>query len=443
MDDYYREELDFTDTSVEVDSRYYCQGLYGNANTPSEEVSQVLADHLDRIVEDYQEPIEQGKCKVELECRLGVVLASNRQNRLTLPIVGSALLESPSREFGYGWHGGITKMKHRALLTKVRELLNLVDNPKNKDSKKTPLSEEIHLQTEDEIVQVQTVKVDLLTNEEPISYRRSYLVPKTPTSVPIECVRKENLITLHIYMGQDKDEGNDLHDTGNMHKENENVLVDVRIAIALEWECRTEYRHLPGKVIHNRKRNRKSFPLFGSSVIDATEVVTSSMDPSGRRRHEESKQESYEFEIEINHDTIIDGIKKLRGDPHDESLRNTLGNVIRLIRGCADFLNGNEGAGSGSQLTDTTTDLSDMKVEPELLGNYLRFVSPVTPLIGDYLYRAIGVNIADLHKNAIEKGIVPKFLPLSETEIMKGKQFGLTDADRVELNEERLRRAAF
>lgn len=152
---------------------------------------------------------------------------------------------------------------------------------------------------------------------------------------------------------------------------------------------------------------------MGLFRVDLTQVDTLDEGRSNSNHHRMDAEDlvGYEVELEANSSTIV---KYVLNDKDDDKLTNmtnnkvpsTEGNLktfvgafLRNAKGLAAYINGSDGRDSLGENDSFKTDVTEMGWTEEECQVYRQKLAPVIPIVGDYLLRAVAMNIDDGEKN--------------------------------------------
>lgn len=346
-----------------------------------------IAAKLEDIYDEEAAKLDAGtQCFIELEARLGIINdeRSTDGERLALPVRGEALMVD-STLFPYSFVAGVNESDFAFIQRDLHSVLSQASNNS---------SEPVTFSTRDEIYSIS--EADLLAekvsrfaldakrkNNNVYDIRASYV--NDYKSDLLEIVFKSRHCVFDIHTGDWK---------LDIFNEPEGQPCDIRIAVNLEHKLRNPPLNRNNSKFQ-RLRTRTSFPIDGRYRIDTTKVETNYM----------SRSETYEVEVECNPVLLVEQLKlKKRGKPH--LLYHIIHEFLNVIRGMIKILQERSKTGtkktrtsmcaiSGgaerkkTRLSTTTLQLGGACPSEETINRYLNYVSPIVPLIGDYLYRAV------------------------------------------------------
>ncbi|KAF7456590.1 mRNA capping enzyme, beta chain protein [Cryptosporidium felis] len=229
--------------------------------------------------------------------------------------------------------------------------------------------------------------------------RLSYLSPRNQKDKPVDAIWKEKVAVFDFCSpGQN----GDLESKHTI--EHGTLLRDFRIAINLEHKENPEEvaASLNGPIenccILERRRERETVEVL-NFVLDSTHVVQI----ESRRGFRQN--ETYELELELKASHFIPLLKSYIEETKNGKLRimgmhpfvKLLTNFINLVFGITLFLNNKKsneqinslGGNSQPGNEDQVMDLTSCNQPNEMVQAFRKFVSPITPILGDYLYRAV------------------------------------------------------
>eukprot|EP01056_Protomagalhaensia_sp_Gyna25_P000350 Protomagalhaensia_sp_Gyna_25__349@NODE_1163_length_2120_cov_24_105718_g922_i0_p1_GENE_NODE_1163_length_2120_cov_24_105718_g922_i0NODE_1163_length_2120_cov_24_105718_g922_i0_p1_ORF_typecomplete_len437_score63_08mRNA_triPase/PF02940_15/3_3e29_NODE_1163_length_2120_cov_24_105718_g922_i07922102 len=336
---------------------------------------------------------------IEVEGRLGVFLDPYSNERLKLPIETESLLLPPSqRGFGYKFASSVSKYHFECFARTLCKEFGLADSELSvQGTFHKPVSREVPMETLDVFVVYQD---DVDAQDEDARVRIS-LHPEGKGI--LEAIRKQPFQRINVYSGRDMHEDEVqvlINESGEYTSEGEDLrtAVDFRVSINKEinvpLDVAQKLLNRDSRDQFQRRRSRKSYPIFGLYRVDCTTVRSN----RGKGQSSHVKQ-SFEIELEINPYALYHHyLKKQRGDP-SHKFDAIIANFVEILRHWVAFLNTN---GSTELLTfkksstqsnahrgTFSADLCDCAPSPDALQNYLAYVSPVVPILGDYAFRCV------------------------------------------------------
>ncbi|KAH7649772.1 hypothetical protein FG379_002002 [Cryptosporidium bovis] len=292
------------------------------------------------------------------------------------------LLQPTEKEFQYRFIPGVEKWQMSSVMSELKE---------NFDESKIPF---IIKKRNTNDYYVNNPKKDVRDDKSAI--RLSYVAPKTEKDKPIDSIWKEKVAIFDFY--------SPCHnlDFENKYISNGTSLKDFRIAVNIEHkENQTEILNsihgpIENSCILERRRERETLEV-SNFVLDTTHVIQI----ESRRCYKQ--HESYELELELKPSYFIPLLKSYIEDINGGNLRvigthpfiKLLNNFVNLVFGITLFLNNQK---SDDQIrptinnqnnSDQVMDLTSINQSKEMVEAFKKFVSPITPIIGDYLYRAV------------------------------------------------------
>ncbi|KAH0480106.1 MAG: uncharacterized protein KVP18_003724 [Porospora cf. gigantea A] len=345
-------------------------------------IVQALVQRIETILDEYKEELDSGVCVLEVEGRLGSLMSGDE--RIRLPVESEVLLSSlDTDELSYRFNAGVSQHQYAVLTDHLKRILGITATKTAKGVKKDPRLCQVELmQTNDYFCPVEEngitkdIRVSYLPNEKE----------------PLEAIRKDRLIRMDVYTGCEQHTEDEQQNT---------TVVDFRLAVNLEYR---ENAPPLSKTRPDRSRQRQSFPLFGFYRLDLTEVLQDSYT-------------HYEIEMEINPAVLRQEYNR-RSRGKANSLYAVVDSFVANLRGMSAFLNNKNEAG---QATLNSSDLRSCS-QAQHLSSYLQRVSPIVPIIGDYLFRAVSYDLK-------ERG-APE---LSVEDIAESRKTKLTEAEILEV----------
>lgn len=383
-----------------------------------------LVGKIEEFVECYSLLQPHAGRVLEVEGRIGVLRDNDTTERIRLPVDTEVLLDPSNSSFSYRFESGTTKDIFQRLTDALHGALGVeTDYEGNVDENARVYERDpvLFSSTLDHFVDLNESYFNRLNIPRNSGHlfdarrvRLSY--PLTDNAVagqpgnqtPVEVIWKDRLFVLDFYTGRNKEEAASVDSPESCH------LLDIRIAINIEYQLPV-YLEVP-RPLMIRQRQRISYPLKGRFRVDATKVKERS-EPRTMSSHHQEK-EVYELEVEINPKLLLHELRnKMEGKPH--CLYHLVHDFLGLLRDMAYFVTASsmsrntlvtksegrtssenlahggasaakqESAAASPAFTRPLIDLRDNEQPPEALQTYLSYVSPVVPLIGDYLYRAV------------------------------------------------------
>eukprot|EP00914_Ancora_sagittata_P016113 GHVO01032188.1.p1 GENE.GHVO01032188.1~~GHVO01032188.1.p1 ORF type:complete len:248 (+),score=42.79 GHVO01032188.1:351-1094(+) len=223
--------------------------------------------------------------------------------------------------------------------------------------------------------------------------------------VPIAAIRKERIHQFDVFTGRDRNEDFSTELMG----------VDMRISLNIEYNENAKEMHERVnnmKHEHARQRTRTSIIIGDLFQFDMTRVKKGSAAPGAAS----TGDETLEFEVELNPNAVL----PLLDD--DGKFKALVKLFVDTMRACCVFLNSSNA--KSEALQKVNCDLTKCLVSDETLAKYLKYVSPVVPIIGDYLFRAVAQDRAAANE-----------APLTETDIKESIATDVSEQIRVKIDE--------
>lgn len=312
-----------------------------------------------------------------------------------LPVEGMSLLLPSEKDFSYRFSPGIERWQ----MTSVAEELR-----KDFEESKVPYLIK-NRNTSDYYVH----NPNNSEGEDKSLIRLSYISPKNQKDKPVEAIWKEKIAVFDFCSpGQ----SGDLETKHNV--ENGTLLRDFRIAINLEHKenpveiANSVTGPIENSCVLERRRERETIEV-SNFVLDSTHVVQI----ESRRGYRQC--ETYELELELKPSHFIPLLKSYIEDTNNGKLRimgthpfiKLLTNFVNLVFGITLFLNNkksNEHMESNSAQNTSGNenrimDLTSCGQSNEMVQAFKKYVSPITPILGDYLYRAVAAEKQKLNRS--------------------------------------------
>lgn len=361
-----------------------------------------IAGKIEEILEAFPQT-RDGHFTIEVEGRLGTLKDGER---LRLPVDSEIVLDPPSESLPYRFEAGLDVFRFQRLLDAVHDALQI---PPQDDVFSLPPDTRVFqvdpiwkIETEDEFRDVSASVFEHLgipgdDNFAPRRVRATYDRPRTHGAPPRELIWKRRIHVLNIYTGRGPDA-----DGG--------ASVDLRVGINLEYSLPLSVLQEPSRPADMmRRRDRTSYPLRNKYRLDATVVRQAAL---GKQQYHQSAEPTYEFEVEMNPVYLMREVEKKRdGQPHH--LYRLIKDFLGILRDATAFLNsstqpGIKKLGPEAQMLQPRgailqelANLADCAQSQKALGRYLIYVSPVVPLIGDYLFRAVATDREELKADRV------------------------------------------
>eukprot|EP01054_Gregarina_sp_Poly1_P006910 Gregarina_sp_Poly_1__6909@NODE_374_length_9120_cov_202_678449_g308_i0_p4_GENE_NODE_374_length_9120_cov_202_678449_g308_i0NODE_374_length_9120_cov_202_678449_g308_i0_p4_ORF_typecomplete_len435_score68_91mRNA_triPase/PF02940_15/3_7e29_NODE_374_length_9120_cov_202_678449_g308_i071218425 len=353
------------------------------------------------LADQYLPGGKHGGEHIEVEGRLGVFLDPYSNERLKLPIeTESLLLPATQKGFNYKFAASVSQYHFECFARTLCKEFGLADSDLSMQGTfHKPTSREIGLETLDVFLLYQDEGDP--TDED--SRVRISLSPEGKNIV--EAIRKQPFQRINVYSGKDahEDEVQVLINESGEYTDGEDLRTAVDFRIAINKEINVPIDVAQKLLVRDsrdqfqRRRNRKSYPLFGFFRVDCT--IVQSNRGKGMQSH---TKHSFEIELEINPYALYHHyLKKQQGD-NSQKFDAIIANFVEILRRWVSFLNTN---GSTELLTfkksstqanahhgNFGADLRDCAVDNSLLQRYLKYVSPVVPILGDYAFRCVSAH---------------------------------------------------
>ncbi|KAH8741548.1 hypothetical protein FG386_003190 [Cryptosporidium ryanae] len=310
------------------------------------------------------------------------------------------LLQPSEKEFQYRFIPGVEKWQMNSVMNELK---------KNFDESKIPF---IIKKRNTNDYYVNNPNKDVRDDRSAV--RLSYLAPKTEKDKPIDSIWKEKVAIFDFHSPCHNLDFENKHNISNGTS-----LRDFRIAVNLEHKenyaeiLSSIHGPIENSCILERRRERETLEV-SNFVMDTTYVVQ----VESRRCYKQ--HESYELELELKPSYFIPLLKSYIQDVNGGNLRvigthpfiKLLNNFVNLVFGITLFLNNQK---SDYQIGPSTInqgncpnqvmDLTSINQPKEIVEAFKNFVSPITPIIGDYLYRAVASEKLLLNR---QTDIIPK-----------------------------------
>ncbi|KAL3128856.1 mRNA capping enzyme beta chain family protein [Cryptosporidium hominis] len=357
----------------------------GSFSTGCSQEIEFIAQSLVDLVEASPELLNMdGKVDLEVEGRIGTLINENTKEKVLLPVEGMCLLLPSEKEFSYRFSPGLEKWQMTSVVEELRKDFDESKIPyiiKNRNTNDYYIHNPNKSETEDKSL-----------------IRLSYISPKNQKDKPTEAIWKEKIAVFDFCSpGQP----GDLETKHNI--ENGTLLKDFRIAINLEHKenpievANTVTGPIENSCVLERRRERETVEV-SNFVLDSTHVVQI----ESRRGFRQC--ETYELELELKPSHFIPLLKSYIEDTNNGKLKvigthpfiKLLTNFVNLVFGITLFLNNkkpNEQIESSIQNSsgneNQIMDLTSCTQSNEIVQAFKKYVSPITPILGDYLYRAV------------------------------------------------------
>ncbi|EEA04764.1 mRNA capping enzyme, beta chain family protein [Cryptosporidium muris RN66] len=374
-------------SNTKLDEFETVDGVYSSGCiTEVESIAQALVD----LVEGFPEILEDN-CNIDLEIegRIGTIMSDTSRERIKLPCEGLTLLAPSDKDFPYRFVPGVQKWQMQAVIDELKRNLEETKIPYKVNTRNT--SDYYVLNSENS------------SHSDKSLIRVSFISPKTATDKPVDAIWKEKIAIFDFYSpGYNNDIDGHCNYTDQTFK-------DFRIAINIEHKENPTLimNSLVGQIenvcVLERRRNRETLDV-STFILDATNVTQ--IESRRGYRH----NETYELELELKSSHFLPLLKS-----YVKELNN--GN-LKIIGQHSFIHNPNSKNSDISKIIDLTM----CTQSEELIEYYRKYICPITPILGDYLYRAIA-------KNKIEYG---RDEPLSETDIKVSLGILPIKVDKVE-----------
>ncbi|KAJ1606842.1 Ctl1p-like mRNA capping enzyme beta subunit (polynucleotide 5'-triphosphatase) [Cryptosporidium canis] len=358
----------------------------GSFSTGCSQEIEFIAQSLVDLVEASPELLDlNGSVELEVEGRIGTLINENTKDKVVLPVEGISLLLPSEKEFSYRFAPGVEKWQMTSIAEELR---------KDFDESKVPY-----------VLKTRNTSDYYIRNyispegKDKTLIRLSYLSPKNQKDKPVEAIWKEKIAVFDFCSPGQSGEFEDKYNV-----ESGTLLRDFRIAINLEHKenpievASTITGPIENSCVLERRRERETIEV-SNFVLDSTHVVQI----EGRRGFRQC--ETYELELELKQSHLIPLLKSYIEDTNHGKLKvigthpfiKLLTNFVNLVFGITLFLNNKKSndltdAGSGQNAAgdeNIIMDLTSCTQPDDLVQAFQKYVSPVTPIIGDYLYRAV------------------------------------------------------
>uniref|UniRef100_A0A3B0MHW7 mRNA 5'-phosphatase n=1 Tax=Theileria annulata TaxID=5874 RepID=A0A3B0MHW7_THEAN len=325
------------------------------------------------------------ECHLEVEVRLGFIQNIRSEHRFTLPVTTDTLLASRAP---VKFVPGVTEDQYNAARNFLIETSD-EDDLKNEWStclNSCTINRFFEIQGYEELVRISV----LSDSNSPVNRQQKE---------PIDAIRKVNLLTWNISSGSNEEPSEDSEEFSTGLEG-----LDYRIAINLEYKVPLTNLPTTSNAKYCRRRLRDSFVHTESKMrfdLSKVEDVTENKDPTISK---------FEIEIELLGEEIVKTLmdKTLSSDQRLMNLKYYCSTLIRSSRYIMDLLSSkNERLKYSSFINSISEkvgvyDLRIVSQDAESVERYKRYLSPQLPLIGDYLYRTVSVNLEknpDMYNN--------------------------------------------
>lgn len=331
-------------------------------------------------------PTDAQRFVFQVEGRIGTLINESTKEKVVLPVEGMSLLLPSEKEFSYHFAPGVEKWQMTNVVDELRKDFDQVKIPYHLKTRKT----------NDYYVRNPNNNVE--GSDKPL-VRLSYLSPKNLKDRPVEAIWKEKIAVFDFCSP-----GHSGDQESKYNVENGTLLRDFRIAINIEHKenpievANTLTGPIENSCFLERRRERETVEV-SNFVLDSTHVVQIES-RRGFRQHE-----CYELELELKQSHLIPLLKSYMDDTNSGKLKvmgthpfiKLLTNFVNLVFGITLFLNNKKPNGEMESTSAQDApgnekrimDLSKCTQSNEMVRAFKRFVSPITPIIGDYLYRAV------------------------------------------------------
>ncbi|OII78353.1 mRNA capping beta chain family protein [Cryptosporidium andersoni] len=402
-------------SNTKLDEFETVDGVYSSGCiTEVESIAQALVD----LVEGFPEILDDN-CNIDLEIegRIGTIMSDTSRERIKLPCEGLTLLAPSDKDFPYRFVPGVQKWQMQAVIDELKKNLEETKIPYKVNTRNT--SDYYVLNSENS------------SHSDKSLIRVSFISPKTATDKPVDTIWKEKIAIFDFYS---PGYNNDIDGNCNY---TDQTFRDFRIAINIEHKENPTLimNSLVGQIenvcVLERRRNRETLDV-STFVLDATNVTQ--IESRRGYRH----NETYELELELKSSHFLPLLKSYIKELNNGNLKiigqhpfiRLLTNFLNLSFGITLFLNSQkqnnqiniDNLNSKNSDISKIIDLTMCTQSEELIEYYRKYICPVTPILGDYLYRAIA-------KDKIEYG---RDEPLSETDIKVSLGILPIKVDKVE-----------